>query len=41
MEDETKRELAALQRQREILQAKEKENMDAIDEVYYRKRRPL
>lgn len=33
MEEETRRELSALQRERELLQAKEKENIDAIDEV--------
>lgn len=33
MEDDAKRELAALQRERELLQAKEKESVDAIDEV--------
>eukprot|EP00752_Nemacystus_decipiens_P005082 g4612.t2 len=33
MEEETKRELASLQREKELLQAKEKENEDAIDEV--------
>lgn len=34
MEEETTRELSALQRERELLQAKEKENRDAIDEVH-------
>lgn len=33
MEEETRRELSALQRERELLQVKEKENIDAIDEV--------
>lgn len=33
MEEETRRELSALQRERELLQAKEKSNLDAIDEV--------
>ena len=33
MEEETRRELSALQRERKLLQAKEKENIDAIDEV--------
>lgn len=33
MEEETRRELASLQREKELLQAKEKENEDAIDEV--------
>lgn len=33
MEEETRRELAALQRERELLQAQEKDNVDAIDEV--------
>lgn len=35
MEDETTRELAALQRERELLLAREKENTDALDEVLY------
>lgn len=33
MEEETRRELSSLQRERELLQAKEKSNLDAIDEV--------
>ena len=33
MEQETRRELESLQRERELLQAKEKDNLDAIDEV--------
>lgn len=33
MEEETRRELSSLQREREMLQAKEKRNLDAIDEV--------
>lgn len=33
MEEETRRELASLQREKEVLQAKEKDNLDAIDEV--------
>ena len=33
MEEETRRELASLQREKELLQSKEKENEDAIDEV--------
>ena len=37
MEEETRRELASLQREKELLQAKEKENEDAIDEVCLRK----
>jgi len=36
MEQETRRELASLQRERELLQAKEKDNLDAIDEVHLR-----
>lgn len=33
MEEETRRELASLQREKELLQSKEKENEDAIDEA--------
>lgn len=33
MEEETRRELASLQRERELLQEKEKNNETAIDEV--------
>ncbi|CAM9280750.1 unnamed protein product, partial [Hapterophycus canaliculatus] len=33
MEEETRRELASLQREKEVLQAKEKDNLDAMDEV--------
>lgn len=35
MEEETTRELTALQREKELLQAKEKSNLGAIDEVTY------
>lgn len=34
MEEETRRELDSLQREKEVLQAKEKDNLDAIDEVW-------
>lgn len=33
IEEETRQELVALQREKELLQAKERENEDAIDEV--------
>lgn len=33
MEEETRRDLASLQREKELLQAKEKQNEDAIDEA--------
>lgn len=35
MEDEATRELAALQRERELLLVRERENTDAIDEVIH------
>lgn len=37
MEEETRRELVVLQREREMLQGKEKDNLDAIDEVSWAK----